>query len=557
MNIRPYQQAALDALYAWWMEHQSIGEIPLLVAPTGSGKSVTIAELVRLLFDTWPDQHPRTLVIVPSKELAEQNAQKLRALLPSHLSVGFYSASLSKNPDADVIVATIGSVYRAAHLLGNIKCVIVDEAHLINQDGKEAGRYRQFLNDLSRLCQFRGVGLTATPFRGNGIWLTDGKSPLFTGVAHTTAISELIEQGFLSPLVRPIDAIRTQIDVTGIGTTSGDFNIDQLSDRVEGYLEQVVAETMELAADRKKWIAFTPTVDNATHLVELFRSAGISAELVCGSTKKAERERLIGEFRQGRIRCLVTVLALATGFDVPDVDCVIWCRPTRSPVLYVQGAGRGMRIAPGKTDCLWLDFSDTTERMGPVDSIKGRKRIVLSGGSSSAPTKVCDECGELCSIGATICPSCGAEFPPPEEREARNASNAAIMASQIQAKINTYEVTNVRYSIHQKEGSPDSLRVDYYSGLRRVASEWVAFESQNPWARDKARAWWLKRFHELQLLRLGFDEFPSPNSTEFALSFILNHENKINEPKEITINESGKYPEIIKVEFDNEFQEVA
>ena len=211
--LRAYQQASLDALYAWWVANPDGN--PILVLPTGAGKSVVIAELTRLLFDTWPEDHPRTLIIVPSKELAEQNAEKLSRLLPSHIQLGYYSASVGqKRPDADVIVATIGSVARNAHVLGNIKCVIVDECHLINPDGP--GMYRKLLRDLSKYCRFRVVGLTATPFRGNGVWLTDGDDPLFSGIAHEVKMQELLDAQHLSGLVRPVDAITTQIDASGI-----------------------------------------------------------------------------------------------------------------------------------------------------------------------------------------------------------------------------------------------------------------------------------------------------------------------------------------------------
>lgn len=548
MLLRNYQQASLDALYAWWMAHPGNDQIPILCAPTGSGKSVVIAELTRLLFDTWPDQHPRTLVIVPSKELAEQNADKLAALLPSHLSIGYYSATLGKQPSADVIVATIGSVYKAAHVLGNIKCVIVDECHLINPNGSEVGRYRQFLTDLSRFCAYRVVGLTATPFRGNGVWLTDGDAPLFTGIAHTIKIQDLLDDGFLSPLARPIDAIQARIDTDGIKTTSGDYNLDQLSERVEDYLDQVVEETLIHAADRKKWIAFTPTVINAEHLTAKLNARSISTALVCGATPKKEREAMIQQFRDGEIHCLVTVLALATGFDVPDVDCIIWARPTQSPVLYVQGAGRGMRIAKGKTDCLWLDYSDTTERLGPIDAIKGRKKSKKV--DREAPTKLCEECGERCSASARVCPACGTEFAMDEpEREIRQASNAAIMLKQMAPKITTYPVTDVKYSIHKKAGSPDSLKVDYWSGLRVVASEWVCFEHTG-WARAKAEMWWMKRDESAIPMTpretwLAHEKITNDNITRWFI-----------QPSTITVNESGKWPEIVKIEF-NPIEEAA
>ena len=533
-TLRPYQQRAIDELYMYWTTHQ--GSLPIVCMPTGSGKSIVIAELARLFFDTWPEHHPRTVVLVPSKELAEQNAEKLRALLPAHLSVGYYSASLGeKRQDADVIVATIGSIYKDAHLLGNIKMVIIDECHGVSTEGIESGRYRQFLSRLSRINEFCTVGFTATPFKGSGVWLTDGESPLFTGVACSIKIQELLDAGFLSPLVRPIDVIATRIDTTDVRTTGGDFNLKDLDDKVTQYLPAVVEDACTLAADRKKWIAFTPSVASAQYMVNLLRDKGLSAALVCGETPKQDRQELIADFKAGRLRCLVTVLALAIGFDVPDVDCIIWCRPTKSPVLYVQGAGRGMRIANGKTDCLWLDFSDTTERMGPVDTIKGRKKRASSDDDKAAPTKVCPECGERAPISARECPTCGAEFVMDVVQEQRKASNAAIMASQLAAKVTTYDITQVSYAKHKKEGKADSMRVDYYAGLRRVAQEWICFE-HGGFAGEKARLWWARR-----------SDIPSPKTND---AIDICNVAKIKEPTQITVDARGEFAQVVSYKWE-------
>lgn len=534
LTLRPYQQAAIDGLYAWWMAHPGIDQAGILAMPTGSGKSIVIAELTRLLFDTWPEDHPRTLVLVPSKELAEQNADKLAHLLPMHISLGYYSAAVGqKRPDADVIVATIGSVARNAHLLGNIKCVIIDECHLVNPDG--AGMYRRLVSELARVCQFRVVGLTATPFRGNGVWLTDGEDPLFSGIAHEVHVKELLDAGHLAPLVRPIDALRTHVDTTDIAIAStGDYTIDDLAKRVRDYLPAAADEACALAVDRKKWIAFTPTVQNADELATLLRARGISTVVVCGETPKREREDSIARFRRGELRCLVTVLALATGFDVPDVDCILWLRPTISPVLYVQGAGRGLRPAPGKTDCLWLDFSDTTERLGPIDTIRGRKKTKKRA-DQVAPFAICDNCGaQVRPASALICPECGAELRQEEEQRARAASNAAIMDHQRTAKIVRHDITDVTYATHQKDGSPDSLRVEYWSGIRLVAREWVCLEHSG-FARAKADAWW--RFRQGAACR--------------TVREALMQTDELRTPAAVVVNETGRWPEIVKFEWES------
>ncbi len=535
MIVRDYQQRAIDALYAWWMAHDR-EQIPLLVMPTGSGKSVVIAELVRLLWDTWPESAPRTVVLVPSKELAEQNADKLARVLPSHRSVGVYSASLGRrDAHTDVIVATIGSIYRDAHLLGSIRCVLIDEAHLVNPNG--AGRYRQFVADLAKYNELAIAGLTATPFRGDGVWLTDGDAPLFHGIACEVKPRELLDAGHLAPLVRPIDVIDTQIDTDGIATTSGDYKLDDLAERVAQYLPAVAQDAARLAGERKKWIAFTPTVANADELAALLRAQGVSVAVVCGETDKREREASIADFRSGRLRCLVTVLALATGFDVPDVDMIIWCRPTKSPVLYVQGAGRGMRPAPGKTDCLWLDFSDTTLRLGPVDEIRGRKKRGKI--DKDAPCIICDNCGaRVRPASALVCPECGERLREVEDKIAQDASAAPILSRQIVAKVTTYHVDAVRYRRHTKPGAPDSIRVDYVSGLRTVASEWVCL-SHPGFAGEKARRWWSRRAPRDFL----------PGGTDQALEWIESGYT-LAKPATITVNEQGRWPEIMGSTWD-------
>lgn len=536
MILRDYQSRAVTDLFAWWTKHQEDHDIPLLVLPTAAGKSVICAEIVRQMWDQWPLFHPRTVVLVPSKELAEQNAAKLRALLPPNISVGFVSASLgTKKYSADVIVATIGSIHKASHLLGNIKAVVIDEAHLVSQKAGDAGMYRTFLSKLGELCEFRTVGMTATPFRGNGVWLTDGDEPLFTGIASRVSMRELLDAKFIAPLVPP-DRLETRIDASHVGIANGDYKVGELSREVEKYLSKVAAEAIKIASERKKWIAFTPSVKNAESLVDRLIYRGIVSAVVCGETPKQEREDLIRQFRDGEIHCLVTVLALSVGFDVPDVDCIIWCRPTRSPVLYVQGMGRGTRIADGKTDCLVLDFTDTVERLGPVDTIQGRAK--KRSGTQEAPYSICPDCGERNAPAALICIHCGGQI---REEEAKpldaKVSLAALLSNQASiSEMIWHDVTRVDYGLHRKEGKPDSLRVDYYAGLLRVATEWVCF-SHIGYARQKAENWWMRR-----------EKKSMPSGTQEALEWLEFH--NIEEPVRIATRKNGKYTEVKDYEFN-------
>jgi DNA repair protein RadD len=536
MILRDYQARSVTDLFAWWTKHQEETDIPLLVLPTAAGKSIICAEIVRQMWEQWPDYRPRTVVLVPSKELAEQNAAKLTALLPANIHVGFVSASLGKKQhQADVIVATIGSIHKSAHLLGDIKAVIIDEAHLVNNKASDAGMYRTFLAKLGEICQFRTVGMTATPFRGNQVWLTDGDDPLFTGIASRVTMQELLDQKFIAPLIPPVQKMTTRIDASQVGIANGDYKVGELSVLVDGYLDKVARESVHLAAARYKWIAFTPSVDNAERLADKLCDLGIASEVVCGETPKQQREQYIREFRAGEIQCLVTVLALSVGFDVPDVDCIIWCRPTKSPVLYVQGMGRGTRIADGKTDCLVLDFTDTVERLGPVDAIKGRAKRAT--GPQEAPYSICPGCGERNVPAALVCVFCGEtireEVQAPKDAK---VSYAALLSAQREQEVTWHDISRVEYKLHRKEGKPDSVRVDYYDGFMRVASEWVCF-NHTGYARQKAESWWLKR-----------EPMHYPTSVERILNWL--QDNQILEPTQIATRQNGKFTEITHYEFN-------
>ena len=537
MKLREYQSRAVTELFDWWTKHQDAADIPLLVLPTAAGKSVICAEIVRQMWDQWPEYHPRTVVLVPSKELAEQNAAKLRALLPHTISVGFVSASLgTKKYNADVIVATIGSIHKAAHLLGNIKAVVIDEAHLVSQKAGDAGMYRTFLSKLGELCEFRTVGMTATPFRGNQVWLTDGEDPLFTGIASRVSMRELLDQKFIAPLVPPTERIETRIDASHVGISNGDYKVGELSREVEKYLTKVAIEATRIASERKKWIAFTPSVENAESLSDKLNALGIVSAVVCGETPKQEREDLIRQFKNHQIHCLVTVLALSVGFDVPDVDCIVWCRPTKSPVLYVQGMGRGTRISDGKDDCLVLDFTDTVERLGPVDTIQGRAK--KKSGTQEAPYSICPDCGERNAPAALVCVHCGGTI---REEEAKpmdaKVSYAALLSSQTAvAELVWHDISRVDYKLHRKEGKPDSMRVDYYGGILRVASEWVCFNHVG-YARQKAENWWMRR-----------EKKSMPSGTQEALDWVTFYD--IEEPVRIATRKNGKYTEVKDYEFN-------
>lgn len=535
MKLRPYQQRALDELWAWFARND--GGNPIVEAAVGAGKSLMIAALAQRADAEFPGT--RVLVLVHQKELLEQNVDKIVTIWPE-ANVGIYSAGAGrKDLGCQITYATIGSIWKHAHKLGRIDIVLADECHLINP--KETGMWRQFLADLAVYCpSARTIGWTGTPFRGTGAWLTCGDEALFTNIATRVTMRELLDLNFLSPLV-PAPTV-ARIDTRDVRMSGDDYVISELAkvtDR-EDLVEAACDEIVQLAADRKRWLVFAVTIAHAEHVSEALRRRGVSVDMVSANTPKAERAALIAAFRAGRLRCLVNVAVLTTGFDVPELDFIALLRATKSPVLYVQIAGRGMRLAPGKTDCLWADFTDTTALMGPVDAVKGR--IATGGRKSEAPSKLCPECGSKTSAAAMQCLDCGFMFPEPERiKHGAEASAAAVLSSQQEDLFRSCVVTDMRYRIHHKDGSPPSLRVEYYDGMLRVASEWCCL-SHTGYARVKAEKWWMQRS--------TIDAIP--RSAEEAVEWLEYSDAILRKPAAVLVTKNDKYPKIVSYHWQHD-----
>lgn len=535
LQPRPYQSRIVEDLWSWFARHPDGN--PVVEACVGAGKSMMVAMIAQRAMTEFPGT--RIVVVVPSKELLVQNVQELYSVWPE-ANAGVYSAAVSKKQlGYDLTYATIGSIYKQAHRMGRIDLILADECHMINT--KDTGMWRQLVSDLRKYgSPARVVGLTGTPFRGNGVWLTHGEDPLFTGICSRVTIKELLELGYLSPLTT-IET-KTHIDTSDVKTVGGDYVISELakaSDKDE-LVQAACDEIVVMGAMRKRWLVFCVTVEHAHHVCSALVKRGVSAAVVTGDTPAAQRDASIAAYRRGDLRCLVNVSVLTTGFNVKDIDFLVLLRATKSPVLYVQILGRALRVAEGKTDALIADFTDTIATLGPVDEVKGR--VPSSGRKGEAPVKLCPDCGSQNSTAARECIDCGFVFPEPERiKHGEKASAAAVLSSQKETMFETVPVTNVRYRLHQKEGAPDSLRVEYYDGMVRRASEWCCI-GHNGFARMKAERWWQQRSK--------IDAIPG-NASE-AIEWLEYDENILRQPKAIVVVKKDKYPQIVSYHWQTE-----
>lgn len=427
---------------------------PCVVMPTGSGKSHVIAGLCLDALRGWPDT--RILILSHVKELLEQDADKIFNAWPE-APLGVYSAGLGKRDlGRSITVAGIQSVRHKAEQLGHIDMVIVDECHLISH--KKEGGYRHLIEDLTQINpNLRVIGLTATPYRlGHGL-ITD-EPALFSGLIEPVKIEDLIERGHLAPLRSKLP--HTLLSTAGVATRGGEYVESELQKAVNNETDNgyIVQEVLKWGQDRKSWLFFCTGVDHAIAMRDELRSAGVTAETILGNTPKDERAIILQRFKAGEIRAVTNNSVLTTGFDYPGIDLLAMCRPTKSPSLYIQMAGRGMRVKPQGGDCLVLDFAGVVSSHGPITSVAPPRR--KGDGTGEAPVKVCEQCQEFCYLSAKVCPACGAPFPEIKKPPVSLHGDDIMGIEPEGIPIETWE-----WSVHMAKSGIETLKVRYYGPL--------------------------------------------------------------------------------------------
>jgi DNA repair protein RadD len=491
LNLRYYQSEAVEAAFGYLCNHPGN---PVISLPTGAGKSVVVAELARRAVE---DYGGRVLILQHRKELVEQNADKVSKLYGK--SVGINSAGLRRlSTDDDVVLCGIQSVYSKANLFGRRNLVIVDEVHLVPNDGE--GMYRTFFEDLRQINpRLRVVGLTATPYR-TGEGAITSKGGLFQDLCYDAPVRDLIEKGYLCKLTNK--PIKSEADTSKLHLLGGEFILSEMQQLFSSLdaTQSACNEIAEASRGRRSVIVFCSGVAHAQEVCNVLSSlTGDRAEMVSGESTDLERAAFIDGFRNGAIRFLVNVDVLTTGFDAPGVDCVALLRATNSPGLYYQMVGRGLRTSPNKQDCLILDFGGNLRRHGPIDAIDFGAKAARKAGNApvDGPKKECPSCLEEIPASCRTC-DCGFEFPKPSP----SLDGQADDVSQIISEPICFSVLTIYYALHRKEGKPDSMRVDYEcerdgGNITETISEWVCLEHDG-FAHRKAHLWWnIRSNHDL------------------------------------------------------------
>lgn len=532
MELRDYQNKSIEMLYDWMKKNQGH---PCVVMPTGSGKSHIIAALCKDALQNWPET--RILMLTHVKELIEQNAEKMRQHWPN-APLGIYSAGIGKRElDEPITFAGIQSVRNKADKIGHVDMIIIDECHLVSH--KDEGGYRGLIADLTAINpHVRIVGYSATPYRlGHGL-ITE-KPAVFDALIEPVSIEQLIFQGHLAPLRSKVT--KAVLDVSGVHRRGGEYIESELQAAVDTSAnnQAAVSEIMSLSNGRRAWLIFCAGVKHAENIAAVLQAEGVTAACVTGDMSKAQRERILTEFKSGKIQALTNANVLTTGFDYPDIDLIAMLRPTMSASLYVQMAGRGMRPKSVAKECLVLDFAGNVSRHGPITNVTPPKK--KGEGTGEAPIKLCPRCAEIVHMSVRECPACGFVFPPPAPPKLKLYNDDIMGQEGTEMRVSSW---TWRRHISRASGN-EMLSVTYYGALSDPpVAEYLAVLNQG-YAGEKAN-------NLLMLLaRLSGAPLDALDDKINWLDQVSGIMNQAKPPATIEYKKDGKFFNIIKRNFDH------
>ncbi|MBU8540835.1 DEAD/DEAH box helicase [Falsiroseomonas tokyonensis] len=395
IQLRPYQDDAVERVR---QAYRAGARAPLLVAPTGAGKTVIFSYIAAGA----AARGKRVLILAHRKELIRQASDKLTAAGVSH---GIIAPGFTPKRDLVQVASVQTLARRIASGVVPFDLIVVDEAHhaVAGQWVTVAAAYPNALL----------LGVTATPERLDGRGLGVEAGGCFDAMVMGPTVAHLVAGGFLTPakIFAPAEAP----DLSGVRTKGGDYDASALSDAMA--TPKLVGDAVEhyrRHVPGQPAILFSPSVAHAERMAEAFRAAGFRAVAASGSSLASERDAAIKGLGTGAVQVLCSCDLISEGLDVPAVSAVILLRPTKSLGLYVQQVGRGLRPAPGKTHLTVLDHAGNTLRHGPPEmprewSLQGRTKKKKAS-DETPPARQCTNCFAVFTP-RPACPECGFEFP--------------------------------------------------------------------------------------------------------------------------------------------------
>ena len=389
MNLRPYQDSAVNLIRD---SYRNGKKTPLLVLPTGGGKTIVFSYICKAAID----KNKKVLILVHRDSLFKQTSKTLQTFNVQH---GLIGAGYSANYNYTCQVAKIGSLINRMQYF-NPDLIIVDEAH-----HAVSPTYKKIIDNYSNSLV---LGVTATPVRTNGQGLDDVFDDLIVG----SSIQELTDLGYL---VRPrIFIPPNNLQLGKVKVTAGDYNKKELEQEMnKSTITGNAVEHYRMLCDGVPAVVFCVSVKHSIDVANEFKSAGYSAESIDGSMQQSEIDRILSGLSSSRLQIVTSCDLISEGTDIPAIGCAILLRPTQSESLYLQQVGRALRTCAGKDSCVILDHVGNVLKHGHplVDrdwSLSGKdKKKKKKDSEPDIKFKVCKKCYFV--FNDTKCPACGVE----------------------------------------------------------------------------------------------------------------------------------------------------
>lgn len=401
--LRSYQTSAVSQV------RQSIldgNRKPVLVMPTGSGKTRTATEIVRLAVE----KGNRVLFLAPRRELIYQT---LATFLRAGIDAGMIMAGEPQRLYAKVQVASVSTLHARGIrteriMMPTADIVIVDECHLSVAKGQS--------EILARYADKVIIGLTATPARGDG----KGLGQIYDELVQVTNVRELTRDGYLVP-VRYFAP--SELDLSSVKQNKSDYIVKDLGKFMDkpSLIGDIVSNWFRIARE-KKTVVFCTTCAHSRNVRDEFLRLGISAEHLDGETPTDERKAILGRVESGQTQVLCNVFVASYGLDIPSLECAVLARPTKNITLYLQTVGRILRISEGKSDAVVIDHSGAVKQHGFVDEVvpwtlddKDVRELKKKQSVNEPKEITCGDCGTVFK-SARVCPNCGKELIPSTQK---------------------------------------------------------------------------------------------------------------------------------------------
>jgi len=386
-DLRPYQQAAVDGVRD---SFRSGRRRPLLVAPTGSGKTVIFSFVTA----SAAAKGNRTLVLVHRAELLEQCHRSLSQMDVPH---GLIASGLTPDRSQLTQIASVQTLVRRFDRVMAPDLIVIDEAHHAT-----AGAWASVL---AQYPNARVLGVTATPQRLDG----KGLGQVFDDLIRGPEVTKLIDQGYLC---KPVYYAPKTVDLTGVHMVAGDYNRAEVAERMDR--PTITGDAVihyRKYAEGQPCIVFCTGIKHAEHVAQAFNAAGCRFKVIDGTLAKEERARRVIDLSSGTLQGLVSVDIVSEGFDLPCVSTAILLRPTASLSLHLQQIGRVLRPSPGKQRAVILDHVGNCRRHGLAEEVRDwsldgiRKRSKRGPQDDVADTRQCPECFAV-HTPSPACPQC-------------------------------------------------------------------------------------------------------------------------------------------------------